>query len=266
MEKDAFRRLKELSLPFPKTFQLEDLLKEASPDSLYFIRYRNETDLPKYVSSEYLSEHSSLFSRLMMEGKISQIANTIITQIGGCIVTRGAERYIELVAGHVSGLLLHGWCYARVYLCDNNAVTVLIPQMQMIEQLPYINRVAPASVIGSDLLSYLVSSCNTLLQGIDSKCLLEFIVSDEHQIYFVDIKDYKWQVNFAALVSEGKENRLIYGGRDRLDVLANVYDGDFGLNNLKVVNQSTTIRLADHALLSHFITYSLKKKITAIIK
>jgi hypothetical protein len=266
MEKDAFKRLKELSLPFPKTFQLEQLIEEASSDNLYFLRYQQETDLPKYVSSEYLREHSIFFRRLVAEDQISQIAETVITTIGGCIVTRGTERYVELVSGHVSGLLSYGWCYARAYFGNSDTAIVLTPQMEMVEQVPGVNRIVPVKVIDSDMLNYLVRYCETLLRKIDSDYLLEFIVSDKHQVYFVDIKDYKWQIEFAALVTESKEERLLYRHNGKLDVLANVYDGSFSLNNLEAVNQSTTIRLADQALLSHFITYSLNKGIAGIIR
>lgn len=266
MEKDAFRRLKELSLPFPKTYQIEQLIEKSSPDKLYFLRYQDKTDFPKYVNSDYLREHSILFRRLVSEGKISQIADAIVTLLGGCVVTRGADRYVELVSGHVSGLLSYGWCYTRAYLSNNDKAIVLIPQMQMIEQVPNVNRISPVKLISPDLVSYLIDSCEVLLQKIHSRYLLEFIVSTEHRVYFVDIKDYEWQIDFAALVEKTKEERLLYQHSDNLDVLANIYDGSFSLNNLGAINQSTTIRLADHALLSHFITYSLKNGIAGIIK
>jgi hypothetical protein len=264
MEKDAYRKLKELSLPFPATYRIEELIKEGSPSKLYYIRYQPKMNLPKFVSSKYLSEQADFFRQLDAEQKIEQIEDGIVSIIGGCVVTRDSARYVELVSGHLSGLLLQGWCYVRAYLDGTKCDRKLVPQEMMIEQLIEGNRVSPVADMKEELIDALLTSVENLLKSIKSNYLFEFIVDRDNQVYFVDIKPYDWMIDYAPLVRIEQEGRMIYKNDKFLPSIEKKYEGEFSLDKLDEIDASTIICLRNNALLSHFVTYSLRRGIAGI--
>ncbi len=264
MEKDAYQKLQELSLPFPATYQIEELIQEASPEKLYYLRYQPKMNLPKFVSSKYLSEQADFFRRLNVEQKIAQIEAGIVSVIGGCVVTRGSSRYVELVSGHLSGLLLNGWCYVRAYLSEGRWARKLVPQKLMVEQMIEGNRVSTAADMKGELIDSLLDSIENLLKRIESNYLFEFIVDSSNQVYFVDIKKYDWIIKYAPLIKKREEESIIYENDTLLSGAEKKYQGEFSLDKLDQVDASTIISLKNNALLSHFVTYSLRRGIAGI--
>jgi hypothetical protein len=263
MEEDAYHKLEKLSLPCPKIYLLDELVEEASENKYYYLRYRTKVDLPKFVSSRYLSEHLDLFRKLCIEGKLIQIEEGIVSVIGGCVVTMPSPRYLELVSGHLSGLLKNGWCFLRAYLYDTDWSKTLLQQKLMIEQRIEGTRVSPSAHIEQQVIDSLLSSVRQLLQKIELNYLFEFIVDDNNHIYFVDLKQYSWSIDYASLLEKRKEGYPIYS-RNRVPVNERTYDGEFSLEKLDQIDASTIIRLKNNALLSHFITYSLRNGIAGI--
>jgi hypothetical protein len=264
MEKDAYSKLNELSLPLPATFQIEDLIKEASPNNLYYLRYESDINLPRFVSSQYLSERAPLYRQLAEEKKITQIEEGVVSVIGGCVVTNNSGRYVEIVVGHLSGLLLNGWCYLRAYFEGGKWTRQLLPQKLMTEQLPEGDCVSPAIDLKEGEIERLLSSIENLLQHIQSNWLLEFIVDCDTRVYFVDIKAYSWRMNYASLFDATRSGTMVYKGEYSLRGTEMKYHGEFTLDNLNKVGGSTIICLEDHALLSHFVTYGLRRGIGGI--
>jgi hypothetical protein len=264
MEKDAYHKLQELSLPFPATYQIEELIKEASPEKLYYLRYQPKMNLPKFVNSKYLSEQADFFRQLEAEQKIAQIEDGIVSVIGGCVVTTDSTRYVELVSGHLSGLLLHGWCYVRAYLSGAKWNRKLVPQKLMVEQLIEGNRISLAADIKEELIDTLLTSVKNLLRNIESNYLFEFIVDRNSQVYFVDIKRYEWMIDYAPLLETRPEEHMIYKNDKFPPSVEKKYQGEFSLEKLEKIDASTVICLKDNALLSHFITYSLRRGIAGI--
>jgi hypothetical protein len=266
MDLEAYAKLDVLSLPRPKMYRLEELIRESSPDRFYYLRTQQGANLPQLVSSADLHLKADDFRRLTISREIIQIEEWIPSIVGGCVVTRGSLRYIELAAGHLSGLLLHGWCQIRRCIAENVRHTQFTEQKLMVEQTVKGKRIVPAARIGEDLAGKLITEIERLLAEITSGLLFEFIVDATAAIYFVDIKDYPWPVDFCPAVSDQSAEGILYKDESLYRGDDQIYDGAFELENLRHVNRHTIIRLGSYAVLSHFITYSLRKGVPSIIR
>jgi hypothetical protein len=134
----------------------------------------------------------------------------------------------------------------------------------MIEQLIEGNRVSPAADLKEKQIDTLLTSVENLLKNINSNYLLEFIVDRDSQVYFVDIKPYDWMIDYAPLLETRSEEHIIYKNDKFLPSVEKKYQGEFSLERLDEIDASTVICLRNNALLSHFITYSLRKGIAGI--
>jgi hypothetical protein len=266
MEPNIYHKLEALSLPHPRVYQLEELIKEDSTEKLYYLRRHPQVDLPSFVTSAYLSQKANDFRKLLADGKIVQIEEFMMSILGGCVVTEGSYRYVELLAGHLSGLLLHGWCQVRAYVDQKMECTRFLEQNLMVEQTIQGYRTTRAVPIRRELVAHLVISVDSLSGHIKSPFLFEFMVDASNQIYFVDMKDYPWELDFYSLVLSHDEQDFIYKQRPLNNSYEQIYEDSFDLRNLCRVNSNSVIRLGNQGGLSHFVTYSLKKGILGIMK
>ena len=264
MELNSYQKLETLSLPHPKVYKLEELIEENSPQRWYYLRYHQKTTLPLYATSAELNQRANDFRKFVTEQNLIQIEQCILSQIGGCAVTQGSRRYIELVAGHLSGLLLNGWCQIRVYLDGKTQHTRLENQDLMIDQEIQGNRALRATRLKAELVDKLINSAEKLVAAINSNLLFEFIVDSKNQICFVDTKDYPWLVDFYAVVSTNYAGGFVYKNESLGVKSCQIYEGSFELENLHQIDTSTIIHLGSHAALSHFVTRSLRKGIAGI--
>lgn len=264
MQLNSYQRLDTLSLPHPNVYKLNELIEENSSQKWYYLRYLKKTTLPLYATSAELSRRANDFSELTTEQNLVQIEQCILSQIGGCVVTQGSLRYIELVVGHLSGLLLNGWCQVRVYLDGKTRHTRLANQDLMIDQKIQGNRVLQATRLKAELVDMLISSVEKLIVEINSNLFFEFIIDSKNQIYFVDTKEYPWKVDFYTVVSTNDAGSFIYKNEPQDVRPCRIYEGPFELENLNQIDTHTIIRLGNHAALSHFVTRSLRKGIVGI--
>lgn len=265
MELNAYQKLQILSLPHPKVYELEELIEENLPEKWYYLRYHPGTTLPPYATSADLNQGVNDFRKLIMDQKLFQIEECIISQIGGCAVIHGSLRYIELVAGHLSGLLMHGWCQVRVCLNRKTRHTKFAEQKLMVDQAIQGNRIIQATPLKEGLVDKLIRSVERLVAKINSNLLLEFIVDAKHRIYFVDVIAYPWPVDFYSVVSGDDTRRFVYKNESLSVKPYRIYGGSFELENLHQIDTHTVIHLGNHAALSHFITRNLRKGIAGII-
>jgi hypothetical protein len=110
--------------------------------------------------------------------------------------------------------------------------------------------------------TYLNTLSGLLIQGGPPR-LFEFIVID-NSILFVDAKPYPWSVSFADQFVPGDAPHWLYESPTRTEAVLS-YSGSFDLANLPLIDESTVIHVGSHAVLAHFVTYSLRRGIAGIV-
>lgn len=265
MERNAYHKLAALALPHPEIYSLDDLIKENSAEKFYYLRKKPETDVPQVVSSATLNQDSDLFRNLITTHKIAQIEEHIVSAFGGCLVTQGRSRYMELVLGHLSGLLMHAWHQVSAYMEGNTTCTKVIPQELMVRQVNGLKQTVPAISFEDGSTINLIRTIKGLIDQIGNNLLFEFIIDSKYRMYFVDLKDYPWLLDFRSLFSTNCEKKLIYHKTPTAFEPGQIYDGCFELKSLDQINRNTIIRLRNRAVLCHFVTYSLRRGIAGIM-
>src|SRR5437868_5899521 len=131
MERDAYRTLREMGLPYPRTFTIERLAL-SKRNQLLYLRSTPEAKLRGFIESAELRGKLPLLRRLIREGRIKQIESGIRSVNGGCAVVTEGGTFFELVTGHLSGLLRRGWCSWQVFARGGRIIARSRSQRQMV--------------------------------------------------------------------------------------------------------------------------------------
>ncbi len=269
MTSDAYQKLAKLGLPYPSISSLEDVLSESTlPDDYFFLRTKKTHNLPKYANKQYFVNNYERMLELIHNGILMQIEPGILSKYGGCVLNQSGYTYIELVIGHLSGLLLNGWCSQRSLFFDTEFKQTSINQAEMVE-IDYQNhQIKKSRKIDRPQMEKLARNINHYMRNID-KYLLEFIVDYNDNIFFVDYKDYVWQMDFEVIFDNKAKEGNIYTGGDTVgfdESTSDLFTGRFMLESLDRVHPNTILVLNNNALISHFVTYSLRNGLSTIIK
>jgi len=251
-------------LPHPKTFTLDEMLQRSSPDSRFFVRYKEPTALPSFITPREASAYAGDLRELIADGKIQEIEEGIRSSNGGCVVQTPQFLYVEIVAGHLSGLLRRGWCQLRHYASPTKTATVRVAQFQMVEQCQRANRTVRSQELANTSIDSILESVKGHMLRQAGALLYEFIVDAQDTVFFVDYKQYEWSIDFSRLFHTSTENSPYLLGRN--DSHVKEYDGDFELQNLDRIDRESVIRIGNRAALSHFITYALQKGVCCITR
>lgn len=271
MDISAYSILDTLGLKRPMTFDFDNLLG-LNNSKIYFVRTKKGTKLKNFIKASEFQHSKDLYLKLLKNQTIIQIEEGILSNKGGCAVVHGDAIYIELVLGHLSGLLLEGWLSLRTLNVKERFYSKIIPQSSMIEQTYEEYKKVKMCNFSSDVLGNISGAVTSQLSKVKSNLLFEFIVDFNNNIFFIDVKNFPYNINYINLFSSDKDNKLLYKKDDTIaddpeyiDKLDNIYNGSFAIANESKIGSNSIISLNDYPLLSHFVTRGLSRGLKLII-
>ena len=272
MNISAYSILDNLGLPRPNTFEFDTILN-SNDSKVYFLRTKHGTQIKKFLNASELKSEKDLYQKFIKDRIIIQIEDGILSNMGGCAVVYGENIYTEIVIGHLSGLLLNGWVSLRTLNQNDKFFKRMLSQTLMVKQTIEKNEVVQIDNINHSVLEQISKKVSIQLSIINSLIMLEFIIDSNLDVYYVDVKDFPFNIDFLKLFSRDTEDLLLYSKNykvynpsDIIDNDASIYKNDFNIENLSQINSDTIISIKDSALLSHFVTRSLKSGLRFLIK
>lgn len=173
---------------------------------------------------------------------------------GAAYVSCGPYALVEVVEGHLSGLLTAGLVRARYLLADNGDVIC----SQEFDQGVC---VGPDGLVEATRSEAAELDTRTIAMAIHDKVcrsradratLMEILVTPSRAVW-VDAKSYPWDIKLDAVFEATR--RLIYGSPTTTVVEPRAWNEDSIPRGIA----GRAIILREHALLSHFVTYSLMR-------
>lgn len=263
MTPNAYSSLRTWGLPHPRLYDFEAILSgRPGRRESYFVRYRSGSALSTFVSTEELHLKANEYRAMIQNGQIIQIEESIQSVHGGCVLKTPKYTYIELGAGHLSGLLRQGWCQYRYHCAGERETMTRVEQFRMVKQSHDGNRIVPSLPLSDEALSSFAIRVAAAVDGLGGRTLFEFILDEQSQIFFVDYKEYPWTVDFSNIFANGRTTGCLLYGADPQS--AQRYEGSFDLSQLVNVNSNTVIHIGSHAALAHFVTYSLQSGVLGL--
>lgn len=266
MQENAYSKLDTLSLPRPRTFDLHNLSQSHPNIDQYYIRYRKGFNGPSYIGFHDLNKWMGFLKSGLANGDIIQIEEGILSNYGGCLVASPTDIFSELVKGHLSGLLLHGYCGARMLWSNFNLNKIIVNQSKMVHQSIKDKSIVPTLGLDEIEIDSLIKSIEGGISNFISETLFEFIFDNEQQIYFVDCKPYPWIMNYDPLLVPEYNSANEFIWKSDFEGESSIYDGSFDIDLVNDVEHHHIIKVGSQAMLSHFCTYNLRKGIAGIIK
>ncbi len=254
MEPATYAILDRLGLRRPLTTTVDRILKENQPEKSYYLRRRLGSVLPQFVTSGQIASQIQQYKTAEQSGNLIQIEEYILSTHGGCTLVHSDGIYSEFVVGHLSGLLLRGWCGQRTWLGGTVLVRDL-HQPQYVENSPRGTTVLASPRTIPATFERLRAQLPSLLSGVPVGTLVEFIGTDE-DLWFVDCKQYPWHVDFKGILTASSAV-TVYTKEGRSG--STIYDGPFDVSLVDSLASETTVILRNQAILSHFITRGLRR-------
>jgi len=267
VEEDAFSILDSRYLPHPRTFGLPDLLAAGPDDTRYYLRFSRGKPFPAVMSGGEIASVAGELTRLVADGVLLQIEETISSIAGGCAVRTPEGVYVEMALGHASGLLRHGWCALRAFWGPGAGSRGTIATLSQPNAIDSDTRsIVHTSATESADLVIACSSVNDYLFTCPSRTLYEFILSPTSAILFVDTKDYRWNLDF-SVAAQGIRGASVFGSARDLQP-DDIYSGPLDVSLLRdnATPRRAGIHLGRNAALCHFVTYSLRTGATIYLE
>lgn len=173
---------------------------------------------------------------------------------GAAYLSHGSVALVELVVGHLSGLLIHGMLRARYLLGEDGRV-------RRAQVLPQPLQAAASGQLGPGGPGMSVSSLEDLalsihgqarMSSISSNMLMEIMVAEDRCVW-VDAKHYPWAIDLDAIFSSKRQ--LIHGSSS----VACVEPAAWAIDQIPTSCSSISLNLGNRALLGHYVTYSLQR-------
>jgi len=257
--KNVYNTLDGLGLPHPEICSIEHILNADSGEKFY-LRKSGNTDIPSVISADYVRSNTSKVRHLISKDKIWQIEYFRESIAGGCVVLQQNIVYIELVSGHISSLLSDGLVQIRA-LCNADDYILKRENQGMEARQGLSGRSQSLSSPIEDHLSInnIIDYIYNKLERVNSSELLEFIVTEDG-LFFIDIKKYKWPLEFSEIFDTSNERLLYKNGEPE-----HIYFGPLCIDEFSPIGSAGGLKINDNACLSHFVTYSLQKNVSLVI-
>jgi hypothetical protein len=256
MTPDAYQVLDDWGMPHPEIYDLETALGLPSSASPLYVRGRSGSSLSAFVPLQDLKRNAAHYRLLIERGDVVQIEKPVICIAGGCAVCSDQFTYIELVAGHLSGLLRERWCQVRLHLSRQDSLLERVPQAKMVQQTFTDTTTVPATRISDYVIERITRDIRQFVTQRDMPILYEFIVDQSLTLFFVDYKLYTKNVDFLPLFRNHRsDDEPAYFEIDSQPATQHPN----GLASARISLQSHTrvAHVGNTAALSHFITYGL---------
>jgi len=181
---------------------------------------------------------------------------------GATTISRDDVLLVEVVLGHVSGILDHALLHTRV-LIDRRTRSPI-----RVQHFSQNRRVDPESL---KLLPYhetplsrteLVTSSLEIaadVEDLGTNMLSELMIARERRTW-VDAKPYPWGVDLRGLLRPAR--KCIYGAVPAEGLVLN---GAWRTSEVPAVTTNMSLVVGNRPLTSHFVTYSLERGLAAIM-
>jgi hypothetical protein len=170
--------------------------------------------------------------------------------------------YVELVDGHVSGLLRDGWCNFRAWATSEELRLLRVTQQEAVDFATLEPALRPSRPIPEPTIRRVLSLMTQSLERLPPNTLTEFILTPDLQPLFVDLKSYRWPIRFERLFDDSSEPWL-YG--ERGDPISSWVGCPRPSTDAESLEAGTGVTLDIGAALSHFVSYGLQlDRISAI--
>jgi hypothetical protein len=253
MNPDAHRILDSAGLPHPKRLQLDrDPVSQDLPSEIY-LRPPSREGSPRRMSAAAF--------RQLLEGQdlSGYSAVEFVPSVAGAVsVMRGRLVLVEIVLGHLSGLLQEGLLRARL-LVDWSRQTIIasdrFSQGSWIDPRSLTKGHVRFPAWGRIDLDEIATevALRGARSGLDDHMLTEIMVAHDRLVW-VDAKRFAWDIDLNGMFSP--ERKLIYGSTrgktplDPVDWTPAAIPGDI---------KSRSLSLGGHPLGCHFVKYSLER-------
>ena len=249
MHPDTYPRLDELGIPRPLTFTVTELLALEGVE-LVLVRGAAGRGRPAFLTP------ADAAAWILASGDPNLLANEAIgSDSGGCAVKQAGGVYLELVDGHVSGLLRDGWCQYRAWATPQEFRLVRVTQQDAVDFASLEPAIRPARAIPEETIRQVLSQVRPHIDRLPLNTLTEFILTPDLQPLFVDLKPYHWAIRFALLFDDSSEPWL-YG--ETSDPISAWIRCPRPSTDAESLTDATGIMLDSGAALSHFVSYGLQ--------
>lgn len=252
MRPGAYETLDSLGLPRPLTYNPQQLLESPDPPDRVLLRFGEGPGVPRIYS-----RHEALqLAKSDTDDADPQLTfeEAIDSGLGGCLLhDADDELYVELVDGHISGLLLHGWVGFR-WLSNGGGRTSSVTRQQsahrfrsgrLVEERP--------RPVDEGRGRRAIEALASLGPKTRRASLVEFVIAPDQRLLFVDEKEYPTALALRALFSP-QDAVLLEGDAEHPSA---VYDGPLDAQVLDELPPMCLRIHRDDAVLSHFVTRGL---------
>lgn len=261
MRPNAFAALRDLGLSHPYVYSRQEV-SLSPPNTLFYLRHLAPGLTSETLRREELTE--LLITSDSPDPSNIQIEEYVLSSFGGCAVVSAGGIYIELVLGHLSGLLRRADCHFRFFLSPTSTSYRSVPGKTLTLQSRADLHVQAAPQLPAQSFLPWAQQASSLLSAVPTSHLFEFIVSSTGRLLFVDFKEYPWQIKFDALLRGDPAS--LYEAKPQLRGTPREFEAALHLSNLPDSPEPLAITLGNHALLSHFITYALDRRIVSSLE
>jgi hypothetical protein len=256
MTPNAYEMLATWHLPYPATYTLNCLLDSTDERKMIFVRRKGpDSEGPRFISVGELLRAKEKYEELIKVGRVLQFEEARISTNGGCVAYLEADIYAEFVAGHLSGLLRHGWWQHRTLEREGHTLRAAVQQTAMVQQTIDGTSIVPARQLPSRSIDNLQKTLVRYADNVTRPVLLEFIVDANEEVFFVDYKPYPRGVDFACIFDDRQRSKRLrpfftlpsagLTAKSLVELRADVRDG------------KAEVRVGQDAALSHHFTHRL---------
>lgn len=247
VDPNADQFLRASGLPTARTWRLSEVDDLGMLPGTVYVRAPTPQRSPGPMTLTQLRQLAS-----QQDVSTMLVTEFIESTAGAAYVSCGSYELVEIVEGHLSGLLTSGLVRARYLLSDNGEVLC----SQEFEQSMCAGPDGRIELNRSDAAQL---DTRTIALAIHDKVgrsraeratLMEILVTPSRTVW-VDAKSYPWDVKLDAVFEANR--RLIYGSPTAQVVEPRAWSVDSIPGDIA----GRAITLREHALLSHFVTYSL---------
>jgi hypothetical protein len=195
--------------------------------------------------------------RAQMDGIM--VDEVVQSCVGAAALVDERGFFLEIVQGHLSGLLIHGLLCTRLRSVWRHRQSLVThpSQGRQVEIAAY---PCPAPNSSSTFLTKLTLDVTTTLGthlrsiSVSTPLLVEVLLDGQLRPFFVDIKEYPWAVNVDELFTASRQSSVVYESR----LGGASWEGPFDPALISTIRAPVRIDVTSRALLSHFVTYLLR--------
>jgi hypothetical protein len=200
-----------------------------------------------------------------------RIDEVVKSSIGCTFSSHQTGRYVEFVIGHVSQLLVRAELFSRYLLSPGGEATIRRAKTGAQTAESFIRDgvvlVRPLDLVdesrthaGIDSIHNCIANLRGYLERFPPGLLSEVMFDQQYSPIFVDIKPYPWLVSHEPIFDDDDTSPIYWNGC----LSGTPYSGPHDLARLEELTTESVLFIGSRPLLSHFVTYALRRGVQAI--